>query len=237
LQIRNIALAFLPLSSYLSHMTTTNVFAELLIIGIETLAWIALLIFSLWGYGWIDFAIFNNLVVAIPLAAAAYVLGIIMDRVSDGLLAKADHNIRRKVLGERAAKSFSQLRSYVLAKSPYLSSDLDYLRSRLRIMRSSAVNFGFLALTGAAFILTRVEAAGTKYWAAATAFFAGMFLASLSYYAWSISSLTYYLRLQTAFALLPDDDASSNKEEKPAAAPIRHRSGNGHEGSGNGASG
>jgi hypothetical protein len=219
-------------------MSTTNVFAELLIIGIETLAWIALLIFSLWGHGWIDFAIFNNLVIAIPLAAAAYVLGIMMDRVSDGLLARADHAIRRKVLGERAAKSFSQLRSYVLAKSAYLSADLDYLRSRLRIMRSSAINFGFLALTGAAFILTRVEvAAAIKYWAAATAFFAGMFLASLSYYAWSISSLTYYLRLQTAFALLPDDDAGSKKEEKPASTPMRTRGGNGHDGSGNGASG
>jgi hypothetical protein len=237
LLFRNIPLAFLPLLSYLFNMTTTNVFAELLIIGIETMAWIALLIFSLWGYGWIDFAIFNNLVIAIPLAAAAYVLGIMMDRVSDGLLAKADHAIRKNVLGERAAKSFSQLRSYVLAKSPYLSTDLDYLRSRLRIMRSSTINFGFLALTGAAFILTRVDAAAnTKYWAAATAFFTGMLLSSLSYYAWSISSLTYYLRLQTAFALLPDDDAKSNKEEKPASTPIRNRGGNGHD-DGNGASG
>ena len=87
-------------------MTTTNVFAELLIIGIETLAWIALLIFCLFGYGWIDFSIFNNLAIAIPLAAAAYVLGIIMDRVSDTLLAGPDHAIRRKVLGERAAQSF-----------------------------------------------------------------------------------------------------------------------------------
>lgn len=219
-------------------MTTTNVFAELLIIGIETLAWIALLIFSLWGYDWIDFAVFNNLIAAIPLAAVAYVLGIIMDRVSDAFLAGTDHAIRRKVLGERVANSFSQLRSYVLAKSPYLSTDLDYLRSRLRIMRSSAINFGLLALTGAAFILTRVNTvASTKYWAAATAFFAGVLLASLSYYAWSISSLTYYLRLQTAFALLPEEDARSNQEEKPASKPVRGRSSNGHGGSGNGASG
>ncbi len=237
MHIYNIALAFLLLSAYLSDMATTNVFAELLIIGIETMAWIALMIFSLWGYSWVDFAIFNNLVIAIPLAATAYVLGIMMDRVSDGLLAKPDHAIRRNVLGERAAKSFSQLRSYILARSPYLSSDLDYLRSRLRIMRSSTINFGFLALTGAAFILTRLEAAANvKYWAAAFTFFAGMLLSSLSYYAWNISSLTYYLRLQTAFALLPDEDSRSNKQEKSESTPSRTRNGNGHDG-GNGASG
>ena len=187
-------------------MTTTNVFAELLIIGIETLGWIALLILSLFGYAWIDFSIFNNLVIAIPLAAAAYVLGIMMDRVSDVLLAGADHKIRKNVLGERVAQSFPQLRIYILAKSPFLSTDLDYLRSRLRIMRSSIVNFGLLAITAAAFILSRAPVSvNTKFSAAATAFLAGVIFASLSFYAWRASSITYYLRLQTAFALLPDD--------------------------------
>jgi hypothetical protein len=196
-------------------MTTTNVFAELLIIGIETLAWIALLIFSLFGCEWVDFSIFNNLAIAIPLAAAAYVLGIMMDRISDTLLAGPDHTIRKKVLGERAAQSFPQLRIYILAKSPYLSTDLDYLRSRLRIMRSSVINFGLLAITGAAFILSRTFASiNTKYSAAATAFLTGLILSSMSYYAWRASSITYYLRLQTAFALLPDDwRGNSNKEE------------------------
>jgi len=138
-------------------MTTTNVFAELLIIGIETMGWIALLILSLFGYEWIDFSVFNHLVIAIPLAVAAYVLGIMMDRVSDVLLAGADHKIRKNVLGERVAQSFPQLRIYILA---------------------------------------------------------GVIFASLSFYAWRASSITYYLRLQTAFALLPDDWRSS-KEEMP----------------------
>lgn len=200
-------------------MTTTNVFAELLIIGIETLAWIALLVCCLFGYAWIDFSIFNNLVIAIPLAAAAYVLGIMMDRVSDTLLAGADHAIRRSVLGERAAESFAQLRIYILAKSPFLSTDLDYLRSRLRIMRSSIINFAFLAATGAAFIMSRtVMELPNKYWAAAAAFLFGILLASLSYYAWRASSTTYYLRLQTAFALLPAEwhsNQESASENKP----------------------
>jgi len=195
-------------------MTTTNVFAELLIIGIETLAWIALLIFCLFGYGWIDFAVFNNLAIAIPLAAATYVLGIIMDRVSDTLLTGADRVIRRKLLGERVAQSFASLRLYILAQSPYLSADLDYLRSRLRIMRSSMINFSLLAIFGAAFILIRLQIApSTQYRAAATVFLVGVILASLSYYAWRASSITYYLRLQTAFALLPshrENDAATN---------------------------
>jgi len=186
-------------------MTTTNVFAELLIIGVETLAWIALLIFCLFGYGWIDFSIFNNLAIAIPLAALTYVLGIIMDRVSDTLLAGPDHAIRREVLGESAAQSFAPLRIYILAQSPHLSTDLDYLRSRLRIMRSSIINFSLLAIFGAAFILTRLHMVPSiHYGAAATVFLVGAILASLSYYAWRASSITYYLRLQTAFALLPE---------------------------------
>ncbi|MDZ7363017.1 MAG: hypothetical protein ONB46_20195 [candidate division KSB1 bacterium] len=198
-------------------MTTTNVFAELLIIGIETMGWIALLILSLFGYEWIDFSILNNLVIAIPLAAAAYVLGIMMDRLSDVLLAGADHKIRQKVLGERVAQSFPHLRIYILAKSPFLSTDLDYLRSRLRIMRSSLVNFGLLAITAAAFILSRAPISlNAKFSAAATAFLAGAVFASLSFYAWRASSITYYLRLQTAFALLPDDWRSQDNVSENA---------------------
>lgn len=186
-------------------MATTNVFAELLIIGIETLVWIALLIFCLFGYSWIDFSMFNQLALAIPLAALTYVIGIIMDRVSDTLLAGADHRIRRSVLGESAAPLFASLRISILARSPYLSTDLDYLRSRLRIMRSSIINFGLLAVCGATFILTRLRLAPpAHYTAAATVFLAGVILASLSHYAWRASSITYYLRLQTAFALLPE---------------------------------
>jgi hypothetical protein len=103
-------------------------------------------------------------------------------------------------------------------------------------MRSSAVNFGFLALPGAAFILSRSQVpVPARYWAAATALLSGLLLSAMSYYAWSASSITYYLRLQTAFALLPEDDAPSRqKEEKPASTPVRQRSGNGHD-SANGA--
>jgi hypothetical protein len=162
------------------------------------------------------------------------VLGIIMDRASDTLLAGLDHAIRRKVLGERAAKAFASLRIYILAKSAYLSADLDYLRSRLRIMRSSMINFCLLAIFGAVFILSRLPIAPpNKYSAAVTAFLLGVILASLSYYAWRASSITYYLRLQTAFALLPDD-SSGDKEKNSASPPLRHRNGNA---GGNGVSG
>lgn len=197
-------------------MTTTNVFAELLIIGIETIGWIALLIFSAFGYHWLDFSIFNHLAVAVPLAVAAYVLGIIMDRVSDKLLAGADHAIRRRVLDEQTAKAFAPMRLYILAQSPYLSTELDYMRSRLRIMRSSFINFGLLGVTGAAFILSRVvTTTSTRYGAAAATLGAGILLASLSYYAWRASSMTYYLRLQTALSLLPKKDWTNAGEKKP----------------------
>lgn len=191
-------------------MTTTNVFAELLIIGVETLAWFALLIFCLFGYGWVEFSVFNNLAIAIPLAALSYVAGIIMDRVSDALLAGADHKIRRSVMGDSGAQSFAALRIYILAQSPYLSADLDYLRSRLRIMRSSLLNFSLLAIIGAAFVLNRLPITlPTRYTATATVFLSGIVLASLSHYAWRASSITYYLRLQTALALLPVQQENS----------------------------
>lgn len=197
-------------------MNTTNVFAELLIIGVETIAWIALLFFTLFGYVWIDFGTFNNLAIVIPLVALAYVLGIMMDRLSDALLFGLDHAIRLQVMGERIAESFGQLRSFVLSRSPYLSADLDYLRSRLRIMRSSIINFGLLGITGTAFILTRIQIAlDTQYWAAAAALFTGAVLSSLSFYAWRASAITYYLRLKTAFAVLPTEREISNGSENP----------------------
>jgi hypothetical protein len=195
-------------------MTTTHVFAELMIVGIETMAWIALLLFTLFGYTWIDFNRFNNLFLAVPLAAGAYVLGIITDRLSDALLFKPDHAIRLQVMSEQVAKSFSQLRSYVLSRSPHLSADLDYLRS-------SIINFALLGMTSTAFILTRIRIdLDTQYWAAVAAFLTGAILSAMSYYAWRASSLTYYLRLQTAFALLPEESSNDDKKERPESKTV-----------------
>src|SRR5215210_6955687 len=143
-------------------MATTAVVAEILIVGLEAEAWISLAILTVFGTDWIaDVAVkdFATLLTVIVLAAA-YVLGIVVDRLADTLL----HWYEGTSFGKRVKASMSTngeiakparvsaMRMRVMHESEGMGRFLDYQRSRWRIARATVVNLALAGPLGALFL-------------------------------------------------------------------------------------
>jgi hypothetical protein len=113
-------------------MATTALVTEILIVGLEVETWIALLILGVFGRDWIDLGGLSGWETAVTILglAAAYVLGIVVDRLADSAL---------KWL-RRDAPGFSTKRLAVMHSSPGIGPFVEYQRSRFRIARGTLFN-------------------------------------------------------------------------------------------------
>lgn len=123
-------------------MNTTAIVIEHLIIGIETALWIVFFVLGLYGYSWIPVLTLPSQVFFIMLSVlVVYPLGVFMDEFSDWFFHKQSLRIRRLYVFDERLTAFQLL---VTLKDSSTSQYFQYLRSRIRLARSSAVNFLFL---------------------------------------------------------------------------------------------
>ncbi len=146
-------------------MNTTLIFAELLIIGLEGGIWFFFLIFSLFGIN--DLDKFLNAIrewqlivvtIAIPLL---YVLGIILDRMADILFKARERTLDREIAGDLSV-SVPVMRFTLGTKNDFLNQQLEYTRTRMRIVRASVVNFALIAISISIFLLTHLTSVAAK---------------------------------------------------------------------------
>jgi len=132
-------------------MATTALFAEILVVGLETAVWLSVLILAALGISVSHAAkqLEGLKELATPLTAGtlalAYVLGVIADRVSDSLYTWF-----------RADKGVSHKRLVVMQKNSEIAKFLEYQRSRLRIARGTVVNL-FVAVPVTALYVLRTS--------------------------------------------------------------------------------
>lgn len=132
-------------------MSTTAVVAEIVIVGLEAEAWLAALVIVIFGSGWIDVAELAKFdaVVLLAVVAAAYALGVVVDRVADGVFRRpATWTFGRwlnRVFGKgsddwRLPGDVSEMRLAVMRAGGGPSAFVDYQRSRIRVARGTVVN-------------------------------------------------------------------------------------------------
>ncbi|MCB1057329.1 MAG: hypothetical protein KDD11_17655, partial [Acidobacteria bacterium] len=121
-------------------MTTTHLFAELLVIGFGSLVWLAVLGASLFGWDLSqvskDISLWE---VLLPVLSLVYVLGILTDRVADWLFDRLDLRYRARYFAGDTDR-FYEARRLLVYYGDLLWSHLEYGRSRMRICRGSALN-------------------------------------------------------------------------------------------------
>jgi hypothetical protein len=131
-------------------MSTTQIFVELLIIGIGVIIWIVLFIA---GIAELPFSAINDIIreiklpLGLPLMASAYVFGILLDRVVYSLFNQRKHKIQAEVFNNSDEPPVNIIEKIVLDSSEELSKMVHYNRSRMRICRSWFVNFLLIGLT------------------------------------------------------------------------------------------
>jgi hypothetical protein len=139
-------------------VSTTNLFVELLVIGVGAAGWLILFTLAALGY---DAAFVKGLLstpaAIVPGVVAVYLLGIITDRIADSAL-QFLRTERKRLLYFPSADEAFKVRDYVLTKSPYFASQFEYNRSRQRICRGWIFNFIFLAIGLNTLLYVRPEA-------------------------------------------------------------------------------
>ena len=134
-------------------MSTTVLFVELLVVGIQAFAWIALVIVGLSGPSPLDtllsFGSDHQWLAIILFSVVGYTTGIVVDRAADVLflvLAPKTLLLRVPFIARWADRSTSDVRMEVLAQEGTTTQFLEYFRSRVRVVRGTALNVGLLLL-------------------------------------------------------------------------------------------
>jgi hypothetical protein len=150
-------------------MNTTNLFVELLVIGIHGLAWVGLLFLVFTGVP--SSCEFRDYLDSPVMWAAAlafcYTLGIILDRCFHYLGFRSwDFRIRRRVLKEVLHKEVSKgnlqsewtpIRRYMWSPPGNESGAFEYFRHRIRLTRNGAWNFFLISVSLTLFCLRQCK--------------------------------------------------------------------------------
>jgi hypothetical protein len=130
-------------------VTTTAVFAEILVAGLGAVVWIVLIALAIAQPQKADLARLEHLkewsaLITTFVLALGYGLGTTVDRVSDSLF--------KKCFGKSEAVS-SLLRLQVLARGDKVTDFVEYIRSRIRVSRSTTLNLAVTTVVMPAFLL------------------------------------------------------------------------------------
>ena len=197
-------------------MNTTNIFVELVVIGFHTLIGIAIIVLALVGYRNLDVEKLLTINLALPVLATAYILGILIDRVSDRIFIAQDYKMR-PAGSEADLPSFLTMRYYILHKSSDIYAQLEYIRSRLRIIRASVFNFILMTTAALLFVYLQFGKSFTSqnliiiY---ASILIVGAILTLASYQSWIGLVKSYSISTIRAYTLLRDEEAKGKGEEK-----------------------
>lgn len=129
-------------------METTSLYVELIIIGLETVMWMAS--FSIYFTDIKYISVIKEMIEKLPasifLLGIMYILGMIFDRASDFIFKKVENRIRHN--SGLKAKS-----SILICKSSDQEEYFKFTRSKIRILRSSSINVPLLVVSIALNIL------------------------------------------------------------------------------------
>lgn len=137
-------------------MGTTELFVELVVIGIGAFSWIILLTFSILGYQWVPIEQVFSVTALFPLLSFIYIVGIITDRLADVIFSELwALNILKKYYPS-VEKAIDD-RRLIYSSNEYLANLMEYGRSRLRIARGWAFNSVLNLIAFNLFVLSQVS--------------------------------------------------------------------------------
>lgn len=189
-------------------MSTTNLFVELIVIGVGAITWLALLVLAVFGYKPVNLEFLASSTFFIPALAFTYLLGIVTDRFADTFFERSWlSKTRRELFPDRT--EYHNARTEILLSSPALSDLIEYSRSRMRICRGWSFNAFLSMIALNIFVWTRGI---SETWGLQLELFGTFAFLALSYacwYAWSRISRTELLKIKEQHSYLQTRSRSS----------------------------
>jgi hypothetical protein len=184
-------------------MSTTQLFVELLVIGLGASIWIALGV-AIFAGGHIRLSeLWSDKAFILPLMAAAYAVGIVLDRLVWRLFSPLEDRIEAQIVGTLGVPRSTLVKS-VMNRSETLANDLYYTRSRLRICRAWVLNG--LLITVLFLVWGQAERRLSLTQTLAIGVAGGVFV-GCSYWAARQFMIDYYKNLLTSYEFLRAEDA------------------------------
>lgn len=190
-------------------MTSTAIFAEILVVGLQAMVWLVMLCLWIADLKGIPVGSIGGRLGGLKEWAAlittfvlgfAYTLGIIVDRLADSISTGIERRFFRQTkpgrTDEKSGEPVPIKRLLVMSKAPEITKFLEYIRSRMRIARSTSLNL--LLTTIAAALLARHF---SWFWIL-TLIGTGLALVVVSTYVSRRIAKTYDKRLSQAYTLL-----------------------------------
>lgn len=192
------------------RMGTTELFVELIVIGIGAITWILLGTFSIFGYTWVPREELFSVSTLFPFLSLVYIVGIVTDRIADVLFeAIWVPKLQKKYYASSTIARDD--RRLIYSSNEYLANLIEYGRSRLRICRGWAFNAVLILISANLFIVTQVSSRDLQ-----TKLFIWVnllvgFVAYFSWYSWYQLQDTQYRRLKDDAAFIRRQGKASKK--------------------------
>lgn len=177
-------------------MATTQLFVELLMIGIGAAIWLTFLLAVILRLPWGSPLPDLTAVHLTALSGVAYVVGIVVDRLAWSAFRFAENRHRDQVFGMDQDPSAEDKEKFVLVSSSSLREQIVYNRSRLRICRSWILNF---ALTG---VCAGAWAIQQQAWTIAALALSGLALSGLTAYTANLLARDHYVNIGRSYDFL-----------------------------------
>lgn len=200
-------------------MSTTLLFVELLIAGFQVLVWFLILILTVFGYEWVFSIQKQNwgnwqILISATLLALVYVFGILFDRLADLIFSKWERPLAYKLFPKRAPETFAVIRFQIAKGNDYLSNQLEYTRSRMRIARASSLNFAITTILALLFVATRLQSIPDQGKLLLFIALTGIFLTAMA-------TITWYNLVRSYFGFIKANDPQQRKQKQTKRKPER----------------
>lgn len=147
-------------------MNTTNVFVELLVIGLGPVTALLLIALVVLGPATLELAqvldATASLALVVPFLAVTYLLGIVTDRVADRLFAPTSGRLRRSFFVDN--DEYHAARRTIIVYAPAIYRIRQYGRSRMRICRGWTVNLLILWIPANLYLAQVLPGGGLLWW-------------------------------------------------------------------------
>ena len=194
-------------------MSTTDLYAELLITGTGTVIWLGFLAAAFVRPSLQDLVSNTNLLTLAPIIGVAYVLGIIVDRLGYSIFAGPEKRLRSRTFGEESSPLFSEKTHFILTHSDELSRQMAYNRSRLRVCRAWSLNFFLMGVTAGIWVYS----ANMVSLLPLPLISMGLGVAALI--TWRKLAIDYYRNVQSSYAFLKVEDPAVSSVGGKIARP------------------
>ncbi len=202
-------------------MSTTALFVELLIVGLESLVWISLFLCAFFGVDWL-LGLINifekaDLFITTVLVGFAYLIGILLDELFDSLTGWWSNRIKSSI-HEKGLPKMWDMQAYIFSHSKEAIEQLGYIRTRVRIMRSSIFNFALIGISAVLFVNNQIASVnhpvGRINWVVGIV---GLLLVGITAFIYWRLEQAYWFRVMGIYKSLKNLSKESKPKQKGSA--------------------